>query len=819
MSSELHEQLQSTLGNTYHVERELGGGGMSRIFLAEDELQRPVVVKVLSPDLAAGVSVERFKREIKVAAHLHHPNIVPVLSAGQTSDLLYYTMPLIEGETLRALIDREGQLPLDRVLSIARDVADALDYAHRDNIVHRDIKPENILIERATGHALVADFGIARAIERAADLASVTSTGLTLGTPTYMSPEQAAAERRIDGRSDIYSLACVLYEMLSGAPPFTGPTARAIIAQHVSETPRSLAVVRPDVPTYVDSALQRALAKAPAGRFDAASDFARALTGVREPPNASWMRLWRRIAGGAMAIMAISAAWYLTQGAPTNTKAAAPAMDASRIAVLYLDAPQADTQLTSIARGLTRDVIYVLQRVPDLRLISEAGIRRFAKGPPLDSVARTLEAGTVVTGSIDRLGDSLEVDLRLVDGSTLVEKRSIRVRQAQSNLVGLRDTVVRALSRELLPTIGREIEQQRWRAATRSGHAWELRQRAQDIIEYVNDMPSTPRDFGPQLRLLIEAESLLVRAADADRSWVEPVVQRGWVQYQRSLMLPTRTGAVLLDSAMATAQLAATRWRDNPRVLELRGEIEGVRLSSGAAAHTSLGDSAEADLRAATAADPHLVRAWNRLSYLLSLKRDSAGSLQAARRALEVDGYERTAGNTMVRLVFQHLFDRRADSARSLCATARRRFPDDTYVQACELSVLGWYGAGSADLAAIRRALDRTEKQGVWPLEAGMFVPGHYGVAAVLARSGFPDSARALVKTTRERLRAAGLGDEFEINEAQALAAIGDRDDALRWLERAVKRNPAVRLRIILFSPWYDALRGSPRWQDIVKAP
>ena len=261
--SDLRELLQHSLGTGYRLSRELGGGGMSKVFVADDPaVGRRVVVKVLSPDLAAGVNVGRFKREIQLAASLHHPRIVPVLGAGQSGDdVLYYTMPFIEGETLRALVDRERQLPLERALAIARDVADALHHAHGSNIVHRDIKPDNILIERETGRPVVTDFGIARAIERAADDSAVTSTGFTLGTPTYMSPEQAGAERDVDGRSDIYSLGCVLYEMLAGTPPFVGPNARSIIARHMTEPPPDVGIVRPDLPPGARVLLKRMLAK------------------------------------------------------------------------------------------------------------------------------------------------------------------------------------------------------------------------------------------------------------------------------------------------------------------------------------------------------------------------------------------------------------------------------------------------------------------------------------------------------------------------------------------------------------------------------
>ena len=322
MSSDLRDLLQSSLGTGFRLSRELGGGGMAKVFIADDPaVGRRVVVKVLSPDLAAGVNIERFKREIQVAVSLHHPRIVPVLSAGQSGDeLLYYTMPFIEGETLRALIGRERQLSLDLALAIARDVAEALQYAHTQNIVHRDIKPDNILIERESGRAVVTDFGIARAIERAADISTVTSTGLTLGTPTYMSPEQAGAEKELDGRSDIYSLGCVLYEMLAGAPPFTGPTARAIIARHMTEPPPPILVVRPDLPQSIPRLLDWMLAKLPAGRF---ADAMALLSGLEDPDRlparvSRRTRVARRV-GVVMALLLAVVALLLSARCATGT--------------------------------------------------------------------------------------------------------------------------------------------------------------------------------------------------------------------------------------------------------------------------------------------------------------------------------------------------------------------------------------------------------------------------------------------------------------------------------------------------------------------
>jgi serine/threonine-protein kinase len=318
MSSDLQHQLQNSLGKGYRLSRELGGGGMSKVYVADDAARgHRVVVKVLPPDLAAGVNLDRFKREIQVAANLHHPRIVPVLDAGHTGEILYYTMPFIDGESLRTLILREPNLPLDRALAITRDVAEALSYAHEHNIVHRDIKPDNILVDRITGRAVVTDFGIARAIENAADILSVTSTGLTLGTPTYMSPEQAAADPHLDGRSDIYSLGCVLHEMLAGEPPFNGPTARAIIARHMTEPPLAIRVVRPELPRSAEQMLQTMLAKAPESRFASARLLIEALEHpetVEAPITSTGSRRGRLALIALVVLLAVAAAAVLVLG-------------------------------------------------------------------------------------------------------------------------------------------------------------------------------------------------------------------------------------------------------------------------------------------------------------------------------------------------------------------------------------------------------------------------------------------------------------------------------------------------------------------------
>ena len=268
-------QIASAFADQYVVERELGRGGMATVYLATDRKhERPVALKVLHPVLAAKVGEERFLAEIRITARLDHPHILTLIDSGDKGGLLFYVLPFVQGESLRARLDREPQLPLGDAVAIVRDVASALDYAHRQGIIHRDIKPENILLHE--GEAMLTDFGIALAVSQAADN-RLTETGLSLGTPAYMSPEQATGDRHIDQRTDVYSLGAVCYEMLAGEPPVTGATPQAVIAKLLTERPTPLAIVRDGLPEYVSSAVARALAKPPADRFSSAGEFANAL--------------------------------------------------------------------------------------------------------------------------------------------------------------------------------------------------------------------------------------------------------------------------------------------------------------------------------------------------------------------------------------------------------------------------------------------------------------------------------------------------------------------------------------------------------------
>jgi serine/threonine-protein kinase len=336
--------LAGALAQRYMIEREIGRGGMATVYLARDlKHDRRVALKVLDPELGAVLGASRFLAEIKVTANLQHPNLLPLFDSGEAAGLLYYVMPFVEGESLRAKLDRERQFPVDEAVRIASTVAGALDYAHRHGVIHRDLKPENILIHE--GQPLVADFGIALAVANAGG-ARVTQTGLSLGTPQYMSPEQATGDRAIDGRTDIYSLGAVLYEMLTGEPPHTGATAQAIIARVLTETPRSVRAQRSSVPEHVDAAVERALAKLPADRWSTAQEFADALNGKGDagPTTSRSKRAsgWRVIAGvavvsvivGAVIALFILRAGVPTQGAPSSSGTARFAFALGRDQVL-----------------------------------------------------------------------------------------------------------------------------------------------------------------------------------------------------------------------------------------------------------------------------------------------------------------------------------------------------------------------------------------------------------------------------------------------------------------------------------------------------
>ena len=442
------ERLAAAIADRYRIERELGAGGMATVYLAEDiKHRRRVAIKVLRPDLAQALGALRFRREVELAARLTHPHILALFDSGAADDTLFYVMPFVDGESLRTKLAREGALPIGETCRILRDVADALAYAHRHGVVHRDIKPENILL--AEGHALVADFGVAKAVSDAAGVVdgaahtTLTTAGMTLGTPTYMSPEQASADPQIDSRADLYALGVVAYEMLTGRPPFVGATLQQVLAAHVSEAPDPVTKRRSSIPAPVAAIVMQCLAKNPADRPRNAESLLAVLEGTTmsgvasasgpaadsTAPHAQSTTGRRRapLAVTTAAILALIAAGggyaysrHRVPGGRPERVAVDPlvmaAAPAKSIAVLPFDNLSADTSNAYFAAGTQDEILTRLGGIHELKVIARTSAAQYASHPQdFARVAQQLGVATLLEGSVQRAGDQVRVSVQLVD--------------------------------------------------------------------------------------------------------------------------------------------------------------------------------------------------------------------------------------------------------------------------------------------------------------------------------------------------------------------------------------------------------------------
>ena len=398
-TADVRDQLQAALGAQYTLERELGRGGMATVFLAHDaKHHRPVALKVLNPELAATLGPDRFRREIQLAARLQHPHILSVFDSGETpAGQLWFTMPYVDGESLRDRLRRERQLPVADALRITREVASALGYAHQHGVLHRDIKPENILLT-TQGEALLADFGIARPLATPTDGPGLTETGLAVGTPQYMSPEQASGERTLNARSDVYALGAVCYEMLAGEPPFTASSAQAVVAKMLASEAPAVRVLRPGVPPAIDAAVHRALARTPADRWPTAAEFARALATAEQTGAAA--RIPGRVpAGVALLILGFlvgAGALFAWRHYESGTPAAGPL----GLAVLPFES-EGDTANAYFASGITDEIRSKLSALPALRLIASTSSNQYRHTvKPPEQIGRELGVRFLLTGRV-----------------------------------------------------------------------------------------------------------------------------------------------------------------------------------------------------------------------------------------------------------------------------------------------------------------------------------------------------------------------------------------------------------------------------------
>ena len=446
MTAPPFDRLRAALAARYALERELGRGGMATVYLARDLRHgRLVAIKVLRPEIAAALGPERFLREIELAARLTHPHILPLHDSGQAGGFLYYVMPYIEGESLRERLEREGPLPLEDALRITRDVTSALSYAHGHDVVHRDIKPENILL--SGGEAVVADFGIARAITAAA-AGTLTETGIAIGTPGYMSPEQATESERLDGRSDIYSLGCMLYEMLAGEPPYTGANARSVIAKQLTDPVPSVRRLRDTIPPAIDGAVSKALAKAPADRFVTAAQFAEALTPSVTGPVRLRLTARRILAAGAVtaavgALVLTVIRWRAGVG---------PVLDPNLVAVAPFDV--LDPKLDLWHEGLVDVLSRNLDGAGPLRTVSPTVVVRRWSGradpTSAEELGRRTGARLTVFGNIVGAGlDTVRISASILDAASGNVVAQVERRDLTARMDRLSDSLTVALLREL----------------------------------------------------------------------------------------------------------------------------------------------------------------------------------------------------------------------------------------------------------------------------------------------------------------------------------------------------------------------------------
>jgi serine/threonine-protein kinase len=852
------ELLRTALAERYAIERLIGEGGMATVYLANDiRHERKVAIKVLRPELAASIGADRFLREIKVAARLQHPNILPLYDSGEAASFLYYVMPFVEGESLRALIDREQQLSLPDAIQITCEIADALFYAHSQKVIHRDIKPENILLR--DGRALVADFGIARALSQASE--KLTETGMAVGTPHYMSPEQALAGANIDGRTDQYSLGCMVYEMLVGQPPFHGPNAMAILARHSLESVPSLQVVRSSIPDEVEDAIMRALEKTPADRFPTIRDFADTLAeidlGSARRTSSRSMRargstpqrlarrsgsvpakqgLAARIAAfartgrgriwiGLAAVLLIGGGvlgWRLWRRAERSAASTLGGASPNRIAVMYFASRGPSDSLGYVADGLTEALIHELSEVKALQVISQNGVLPYKKSTVTpDSVARALKVGTLVEGTLSQAGDRLRVSVSLINATSGSEIANKTIERPRSEIFALQDDLAREVSVFLRERLGQEVKLEQSKLAAGNPKAWELVQQAGQLR---NDLTTLlmAGDTAAAARQMRAADSLLAQASAIDPKWVTPIVMRGWLAYQHRGLAPPLDKTYVKDwlqKALDYAGQALTLRPNDADALDLRGTTRYTQwflnLAPGPTAAAKLIADAEQDLRASVASNPGQAHSWAVLSHMLMQKSQTAEGKLAALRAYEADPYLTDAPAILYRLFTSSMDLQDGVEANHWCQEGQQRFSTDPSFLECQLILLALPGQ-KPDVEKAWQILDQDVKL-YSPNERDFHRrEGQLFVAMALVRAGLPDSARAVAL----RARADATVDparELIYYEAMLRNMLGDRDEALRLIGVYLAANPQDRASMAKDeSWWWEGLRDDPRFKALV---
>ncbi len=782
--TEVQDRLSASLADRYVLERELGRGGMATVYLVHDlRHNRSVALKVLHPELAASLGPERFLREICTTARLDHPHLLPLLDSGGADGLLWYTMPYVEGESLRERLRRVVQLPVDEAVRIAREVADALDYACRHGVVHRDIKPENILLSE--GHARVADFGLARAVEAAAG-DTLTATGLAVGTPAYMAPEQAAGDR-VDGRSDTYALGCVLYEMLAGEPPFTGRTSQAVIAKRLAGPAPSIRTTRPDVPLAVDAVLTKALAQLPAARFAAAGDLARALEptptttsalpGVPAAPTRLGALRYLGLASLLLALVVGGIVFGRIRSGGDGRAGSEP----NRLAVLPFESV-GDTIDRIFADGMSEEITSRLARVPGLALLGRGSVLHYRRShKTVPEFGRALGVDFVLDGTVrSAVGPTGQKQVRITPELIRVEDGT-RVwgepyQRELTDLFAVQADIAQQVAEALRGTLGGGEQRSVRQALTQNLEAYQL---------YVLGRAEWNRRTAESLE---QAVDYFRRALDLDSAFA-----RAWAGLADSYVLFEYYGVRSLprDTAYAWAKAAALR------AIALDSTLAEPHASLNQILRYGYWDWAgsEREVRRAIALDPYYATARKWLAeHLLSVGRVDEAIAQA-RTAVQLDPLTATTHNTLGATLWaagrteEAIEAYRAGIARD--STARSPLANLFWAYV----VLGREEEALGLLAPLRRT------SGFWR-------------AVVHARTD-PRARATVLNALRQPDGMALVPGRSHQLAATMYAILGTREEALAELERAAaEREPG--LEFIKVAPELAVLRDDSRYAAIV---
>ncbi len=796
--TELRDKLQAALGNDYAIERELGGGGMSHVFLAtERRLDRQVVIKLLPPDVASGVSLDRFHREIQLVAKLQNPHIVPVITAGEADGVPFFTMPFVEGRSLRDLLNAGTKLTVTEGANILRDVATALAYAYERGIVHRDIKPDNVLL--SGGAAVVTDFGVAKAISTArassAPGGSLTQIGFSLGTPMYMAPEQAAADPNTDHRADIYSFGIMAYELFAGKPPFAGRSPSALLAAQMTETPPLLSAVRPDAPVPLVELVRRCLEKEPAKRPQSAAEVVQGLdqalvssgapalgAAPAAPPKSN--RTVLALAFAALFVVATTAGLLISRR--SGDSSAATSDTPRSVAVLPLENVGGSDSDRYFSEGITDELTSALGKVPGLRVASRTSVFALrGKGMDAKEIAKTLKVSSLLEGTIRRSGERLRVTAQLTNASDGLALWSDTYERQMKDVFQVQDDISSSIASALRVALAPSPNGKKGLATGTAPAGTE------DLAAY--DLYLRGRYFWHQRGndALHRAAEYFGQAIDRD-----PTFARAYAGLADALGLLPIYGTTPADSAFPLARTAAEKALSLDStlaeahttlglILKSTGEWEpaatefrrGLALDSNyATGHqwyaevliiTGRVREAVTELERARDLEPLSAIVNAELGYTLGLAGRYQEGMLAGQRAVELDS---TLWTGHAFLAFTHLF-------------------------------AGDYPGATT---GFRRAVKLG--RGIDPLLGAL--------AFALAKNGQVDSARAVLAPAEARAKGKGGSP---VAMAMGYTGLGNADAALTWLARGAREKDPWLYAMSINAPIFDAIRPDPRFAEAAK--